>query len=379
MDTPNVRPKIKVVKKETFGIDRSPSKAATKAKGTRAKKGKDTSYAAKFKLTTDFTSKSRTTHLPFISPASSLSRSNTNIVTLKLTRADVKELEMHLGHAGNILLDGILNPLNPGSWDPEAMNNPIYKSCDGVPSVTAETMTPMAPMSPMTPMIPVPIPRPGKTVVPIMAKDSEERKNLIINSGIKRNVSQVLGQNGDAWPLYSPYACYYCSHTFETTPVGIPYAIINDVFMCYGNFCSYNCAKRYLCPKHDDDDDMACIQTYCDVYVGDEQGEKLQLLELLYHIECDIPIDQSIKPAPKRLVLKLFGGSKSIEEYRSSFNTNTTFHVFKTPIASMGYQIEECNDTRNDSKRTLRKFSLDVEKLEKAKKELLKVKSINRN
>lgn len=371
MEAPNVRPKITVVKKDSFGIDRTPSKTAVKSKGARTKKGKDATYAGKFKLTADFTSKSRTTHLPFITPvASSLSRNNTNIITLKLTRADIRELENCMGSSGNVLFDSIMDPSDLKPWDPEAITASIYRPPAGgtVPHANSS----MGANSSVSTNSSMGLPTANSSVGP------EDRKNLIINSGIRRYVSYVLGKNGDPWPQYSSYACYYCSHTFETTPVGIPYAIINDAFMCYGNFCSYNCAKRYLCPKHDDDDDMACIQTYCDVYVGDEQGEKVQLLELLYHIECDAPIDHSIKPAPKRLVLRYFGGTKSIEEYRASFDTNTTFHVFKTPIASMGYQIEECHDTRNDSKRTLRKFSLDVDKLEKAKKELLRVKGNNR-
>jgi hypothetical protein len=208
-----------------------------------------------------------------------------------------------------------------------------------------------------------------------MSNSSKIRKNLIINSGVERKVNHAIHITNDKWPSSSIYACMYCCHTFNTSPVGIPYCIINYKFMCYGNFCSYNCAKRYLCPTRDDEDDMACIQTYNDLYVGDDHGEKLQLLELLYHLETGAPIHQSIKPSPKRLVLKLFGGTKTIEEYRESFDTNTTFHVFKTPIASIGYQIEECSDTLSDSKRVLRNLSLDADILEKKREKLLDVKN----
>ena len=89
-------------------------------------------------------------------------------------------------------------------------------------------------------------------------------------------------------------------------------------------------------------------------------------------METDTPLCESIKPAPSRLVLKMFGGTKTIEEFRESFTSNTTFHTFKMPLVSIGYQIEECTDTRSDNKRRLKNMSLDVAKLEKVWDDLKK-------
>lgn len=198
---------------------------------------------------------------------------------------------------------------------------------------------------------------------PSVAKaEAENRKNLIINSGVARTVTRVH-DDGNIWVSSTDIACMYCCHGFETTPVGIPTGIINGKYRCYGNFCSYNCAKRYLCPDHNDEDDMATVMAYGDLYVGEPYSEKLQLLELMYHIETDAPIEHCIKPAPKRLVLKLFGGNKTIEEYRASFSTNTTFHVFQTPISSMGYEIEECTTSSLDNHRILRHLPKNTRKI----------------
>ncbi len=203
------------------------------------------------------------------------------------------------------------------------------------------------------------------------------RKDLIINSGIKRTSQEPLQVFSDSWPMTSPYACWYCCHTFDTTPVGIPAILTNYTFRCYGNFCSYNCAKRYLCPLKDDEDDMASMQSSNDIFRGDDQGEKLQLLELLYHLETGAEMDEPIKTAPRRLILKMFGGNKDIEEFRKSFKTNTTFHTFKMPLASMAYHMEECVDTKSETRRKFKNMSLDVARLEQAYEELMKEKKRN--
>ena len=203
-------------------------------------------------------------------------------------------------------------------------------------------------------------------------KPLSNRKDLIINSGIKRTSQEPLQVFSDSWPMTSPYACWYCCHTFETTPVGIPSILTNYVFRCYGNFCSYNCAKRYLCPLKDDEDDMASMQSSNDLFKGDDQGEKLQLLELLYHLETNADLDEPIKTAPRRLILRMFGGTKTIDEFRDSFKTNTTYHTFKMPLASMAYHMEECVDTKSETRRKFKNMSLDVARLEQAYEELMK-------
>jgi len=203
-------------------------------------------------------------------------------------------------------------------------------------------------------------------------KPLPNRKDLIINSGIKRTSQEPLQVFSDSWPMTSPYACWYCCHTFETTPVGIPSILTNYVFRCYGNFCSYNCAKRYLCPLKDDEDDMASMQSSNDIFKGDDQGEKLQLLELLYHLETNADLDEPIKTSPRRLILRMFGGTKTIDEFRDSFKTNTTYHTFKMPLASMAYHMEECVDTKSETRRKFKNMSLDVARLEQAYEELMK-------
>jgi hypothetical protein len=127
----------------------------------------------------------------------------------------------------------------------------------------------------------------------------------------------------------------------------------------------------------DDEDDMACLQSSNDIFRGDDQGDKLQLLELLYHLETNADMDEPIKTAPRRLILKMFGGTKTIDEFRESFQTNTTYHTFKMPLASMAYHMEECVDTKSETRRKFKNMSLDVARLEQEFEELTREKKRN--
>lgn len=204
-------------------------------------------------------------------------------------------------------------------------------------------------------------------VVGTVDKTKPSRKDLIINSGIKRKTHDIMKIYNHGWPTHTSYACWYCCHKFSTTPVGIPHLLIHTDFYCYGNFCSYNCAKRYLRPLTEDD--MAMLQTPNDVFVEDDLGEKLQLLELLYHIETKAPLDEPLKPAPRRLTLTMFGGNKTIEEFRKNFNTHCSYHVFRSPLVPISYQMEECTD-KTEKRRRRQHVSLDTIKIQRAFNEL---------
>jgi hypothetical protein len=59
------------------------------------------------------------------------------------------------------------------------------------------------------------------------------------------------------------------------------------------------------------------------------------------------PLNTKIKPAPSRSVLKVFGGKISIEEYRANFLQNSVYHVYKYPMISINYNLEETSQTNN--------------------------------
>jgi len=94
--------------------------------------------------------------------------------------------------------------------------------------------------------------------------------------------------------------CYWDCHEFSGTPCVIPCTIVDGVWRVYGNFCSPNCATSYLFSQR------------LDVA---EQWERYSKLNRLYHAFCQSPT-QGIPAAPAREVLRIFGGSLDITEYR---------------------------------------------------------------
>ena len=285
-----------------------------------------------------------------------------NIVQLNINIKDIRMLEKKILQNESSLIKDIESSQEPAPWNDQQKQSKVENN-----------ETSKSTHSPFKSII-----RRGNinivTTTPEQSESKINRKDLIINSGVKRTAKPIMNIYNQCWPSNSTYACWYCCHKFSTTPVGIPQIFINNEFHCYGNFCSYNCAKRYLRPQTEDD--LAMLQTSSDVCVGDDLGEKMQLLELLYHIETNSDIDQPIKIAPSRLSLQMFGGDKTIEEYRSNFDTHNSYHVFRSPLVPISYQMEECSDKM--SKKVRQRVSIDTVKIERAYNELAKKANNNK-
>lgn len=98
-------------------------------------------------------------------------------------------------------------------------------------------------------------------------------------------------------PMTSDAACLWCCHTFEHRPVVLPIRDTGEHIEVMGNFCSPECAVAYLFDMRQD---------------SHTRWEQLSLLYRIYGQVCK----GRIHPAPARTVLKLFGGTLSIEDYR---------------------------------------------------------------
>ena len=99
-------------------------------------------------------------------------------------------------------------------------------------------------------------------------------------------------------PATSDAACLWCCHTFTHRPVVLPIRDTGEHIEVMGNFCSPECAVSYLFDIRQD---------------SHTRWEQLSLLYRIYGEVCN----GTIRPAPPRTVLKLFGGLLSIEEYRT--------------------------------------------------------------
>lgn len=110
----------------------------------------------------------------------------------------------------------------------------------------------------------------------------------------------VLFQDSNRYkqlPEKTEIACFWCCHSFQTGPYALPSHILDEVWYMYGNFCSSECATAYLFKERID---------------NHIQWERYALLNSLYG-----ETKTGIRPAPPREVLRMFGGSMDISEYRA--------------------------------------------------------------
>ena len=96
-------------------------------------------------------------------------------------------------------------------------------------------------------------------------------------------------------------ACFWCCHTFSWNPCVIPthYDVYTKQYSAEGHFCSPECALAW---------------TYSDSTLTDSQRWlRHSLIQSMYH---DMYKTSELRPAPDKRVLRLFGGTLSIEQYR---------------------------------------------------------------
>jgi hypothetical protein len=116
-----------------------------------------------------------------------------------------------------------------------------------------------------------------KTTLLVQYKESSEIKNI---------------------PKTSEAACFWCCHTFTNQPVVLPIRDTGEHLTVYGNFCCPECACAHLFDIRQD---------------SHTRWEQLALLYRVYGEACG----GKIHPAPSKQILKLFGGTLTIQEYRN--------------------------------------------------------------
>ena len=179
------------------------------------------------------------------------------------------------------------------------------------------------------------------------------------NSIKKKNITPIMIYFNEynkrkEWPKVSNIKCLWCCHNFDNIPCALPYSYSDNTFYVFGNFCSPECAAAYNFDSGADDKDI---------------WERYALLNHLYSLIYDVP-DLTIKLAPPRLSLKIFGGTLSIEEFREC-NTDylKNYKIVLPPMVSIIPSLEEIK------KDTLRKkdsyyVPIDKERIKKVHNDL---------
>jgi hypothetical protein len=152
-----------------------------------------------------------------------------------------------------------------------------------------------------------------------------EKKYYVANSNI-------FDLCGNCWRESSDSHCWWCSHSFDTVPVGLPnkYCPKQKKFYLYGCFCSFNCAHSYNLDIKD--------------YKVWERYALLNYIKKIIYKNTN-NTDNLIKPiisAPPKEVLKVYGGELSIEEYRnSSISIPKEYYHLLPPMIPIFSVVEE--------------------------------------
>tara|TARA_B100001094_G_C18128567_1_gene770904 strand:- start:144 stop:827 length:684 start_codon:yes stop_codon:yes gene_type:complete len=128
--------------------------------------------------------------------------------------------------------------------------------------------------------------------------------------------------------------CWNCCHSFNNIVHGIPLKYRNGLFYVYGDFCSLECCLRHTVDNFNNDYEIiSLIKLYSNVIMGNK--------------------NEDISIAPNKLLLKKFGGSLTIEQYRDKFNNN--IHDIKIPpILPVSHNIDSYEINNNSSKDNLK-------------------------
>ena len=116
--------------------------------------------------------------------------------------------------------------------------------------------------------------------------------------GYSFNKCNELNEFNEYTSLNTKYNCWNCCHSINNL-FSIPLKYDKEKFYTYGDFCSLNCALRYI----------------IDNYRNKELWEKYELFHFYYNKIYGENID--IKIPPNRLCLDFFGGNLTIDEYRN--------------------------------------------------------------
>ena len=95
--------------------------------------------------------------------------------------------------------------------------------------------------------------------------------------------------------------CYWCFYEFTNKNYGLPISYSNNIFTTFGKFCSLECSSAY---------------NFYNNELGNDRWKSNSLINLMnYLINSSNDI---VKPAPLRHNLIIFGGNMSIDEFRNN-------------------------------------------------------------
>lgn len=172
---------------------------------------------------------------------------------------------------------------------------------------------------------------------------------------------QKFVHNEHGWLENTDVHCWWCCHTFESLPLGLPVDFVHTLgkFRVRGVFCSFSCIMAYKNEKK----------------IGHDSLVKYLCTKLTGKSVTDI----KLRNAPPREALKMFGGELTIEEFRNSEKEAKIYKMIEYPMFPSRDYVEEvdianvksANNMLFDENSFAKIVNLDQQKIHEAKARLL--------
>lgn len=122
--------------------------------------------------------------------------------------------------------------------------------------------------------------------------------------------------------------CFWCCHSIDNIVYSMPYNYdtVNDSYFVFGSFCSLQCANAYNFSVHGSSDKVWEINSW------------IQMLGKRYGFT------NTIRPAPSKYLLKMFGGNLTIDDFREAhIKSDKTYVLNIPPMISINSSSEILN------------------------------------
>ena len=117
-----------------------------------------------------------------------------------------------------------------------------------------------------------------------------------------RTFFHPMYKDDEPWPQTTDVWCWHCAHPFDTMPIPGVSRCEQSKFVCFGCFCSPQCFRAYAV------ENRPLLWT-----------QDVMLFSSFISNTFGI-IEETKRPAPPRSLLKVFGGTLTIEEFRAEFS-----------------------------------------------------------
>jgi len=132
-------------------------------------------------------------------------------------------------------------------------------------------------------------------------------------SFIVRN-SLINAEDG-SWPAHTDIHCFYCVHPFHTMPLTAPQSRNSGKYVTHGVFCSLPCALKYI-----------------DIHAGFNAEEEKMMMRVMARDVFQVPNVFTSKNAIDSRNLTVFGGTMTIDEFRSANEGSVPIKTLTAPF-----------------------------------------------